>query len=105
MLKAVILKITKPCFINLGITANEKRGKELNALFGDTTHFVYGYMTSDTRLIMLYLYWRKEGNVLFNDALDTFLVWLYGIRHMIKGPQRLWEKKPAAATSWATLPN
>ena len=55
MLKAVILKITKPGFINLGITASEKRGKELNALFSDTTHFVYGYMTSDTRLLMLYL--------------------------------------------------
>ena len=25
---------------------------------------------------------RKEGNVLFNDALNTF--YLYGIRHMVK---------------------
>ena len=27
---------------------------------------------------------RKEGNVLFNDTLNTFYLWLYGIRHMIK---------------------
>ena len=27
---------------------------------------------------------RKEGNVLFNDALNTFYLRLYGIRHMLK---------------------
>ena len=27
---------------------------------------------------------RKEGNALFNDALNTFYVRLYGVRHMIK---------------------
>ena len=27
---------------------------------------------------------RKEGNVLFNDALNTFYVRLYGVRHMVK---------------------
>ena len=26
----------------------------------------------------------KEGNVLFNDALNTFYLQLYGIRHMVK---------------------
>ena len=30
--------------------------------------------------------WRKEGNVLFNDALNTFHFRLYGVRHMGKGP-------------------
>ena len=29
-------------------------------------------------------YTRKEGNVLFNDALNTFYLWLYGFRHMVK---------------------
>ena len=29
-------------------------------------------------------YRRKEGNVLFNDALNTFYLWLYGVRHMVK---------------------
>ena len=27
---------------------------------------------------------RKEGNVLFNDALITFYLRLYGVRHMVK---------------------
>ena len=27
---------------------------------------------------------HKEGNVLFNDALNTFYLWLYGVRHMVK---------------------
>ena len=27
---------------------------------------------------------KKEGNVSFNDALNTFYLWLYGIRHMVK---------------------
>ena len=26
---------------------------------------------------------RKEGNILFNDALNTFYIWLYGIGHMV----------------------
>ena len=29
-------------------------------------------------------HWRKEGNVLFNDALNTFYLRLYGVRHMVK---------------------
>ena len=28
--------------------------------------------------------WRKEGNVLFNDALNTFYLRLYRVRHMVK---------------------
>ena len=27
---------------------------------------------------------RKDGNVLFNDALNTFYLRLYGVRHMVK---------------------
>ena len=30
------------------------------------------------------MYTKKEGNVLFNDALNTFYLWLYGVRHMVK---------------------
>ena len=30
---------------------------------------------------------RKEGNVLFNDAFNTFYLRLYGIRHMVKDHQ------------------
>ena len=27
---------------------------------------------------------KKERNVLFNDALNTFYLWLYGVRYMVK---------------------
>ena len=44
---------------------------------------------------------RNEGNVLFNDALNTFYLLLYGVEHMVKDHSDS-ERKPAAATS-ATL--
>ena len=28
--------------------------------------------------------WERKGNVLFNDALNTFYLRLYGVRHMVK---------------------
>ena len=31
-----------------------------------------------------YTYLRKEGNVLFNDALNTFYLRVYGVRNMVK---------------------
>ena len=45
---------------------------------------------------------RNEGNVLFNDALNTFYLQLYGVRHMVKDHSVSERGKPAAAT-WATL--
>ena len=47
--------------------------KEMFYLMMHSTHFIYSYMASD----------RKEGNVLFNDALNTFYLRLYGIRHIV----------------------
>ena len=47
---------------------------------------------------------RKEGNVLFNDALNTFYLRLYGDIHMVKYHSDYRVRKPAAAT-WATLSN
>ena len=47
---------------------------------------------------------NKHGlrrNVLFNNALNTFYLRLYGIRHIVKDHTNS-EMKPAAAT-WATL--
>ena len=38
-----------------------------------STHFIYGYMGRE-----------RERNVLFNDALNTFYLQLYGVRHMVK---------------------
>ena len=45
--------------------------------------------------------WKKEGNVLFNNALNTFNLWLYGIRLTVKEHG---EKNYSVATaSWDTL--
>ena len=40
---------------------------------------------------------RKEGNVLFNNALNTFYLRLYEVRHMVKDHSES-ERKPAATT-------
>ena len=52
-----------------------------------STHFSYGYMASDIwlRTILIVRKEReRERNVLFNYALNTFYLRLYGIRHMVK---------------------
>ena len=41
---------------------------------------------------------RKEGNVLFNDALNTFYLRLYGVKHMVKDHSDSEKGKPAVAT-------
>ena len=41
---------------------------------------------------------QSEGNVLFNDTLDTFNLRLYGIRYIVMCHSDN-ERKPAAATS------
>ena len=41
---------------------------------------------------------RKEGTVLFNDALNTFYLRLYGVRHMVKDHSDSEKGIPAAAT-------
>ena len=43
----------------------------------------------------------QEGNVLFNDALNTFYLWIDGIEHMVNDHSDS-ERKCTAAT-WATL--
>ena len=40
-------------------------------LMTHSTHFIYGYM-------------EREKCFLFNDTLNTFYLWLYGVRHMVK---------------------
>ena len=57
-------------------------------------------VVDDTPVMEHWLEW-KEGNVLFNDALNTFYLRLYGVGHMVKYHSDS-EKKPATAT-WATL--
>ena len=50
-----------------------------------------------TILKLVRLEGRKEGNVLYNDALNTFYLRLYGVGHMVKDHSGN-ERKPAAAT-------
>ena len=49
--------------------------------------------------LVVYGYWWlvAEGSVLFNDALNTLYLWLYGVDFVVKE-----KRKPTAAT-WATL--
>ena len=54
-----------------------------------STHFIYGYMEGMKMFYLTthsthFIYGYMEGNVLFNDALNTFYLWLYGVRHMVK---------------------
>ena len=37
---------------------------------------------------------KKEGNVLFNDALNAFYLWLYGIKHMVKNHSDIERENP-----------
>ena len=46
---------------------------------------------------------RKEENVLFKDALDTFYLWFYDVGDTVKDHSES-ERKSTAAT-WATLSN
>ena len=38
----------------------------------------------DVNLSLLIYYFVKEGTILFNDALNTFYLWLYGVGHIVK---------------------
>ena len=49
----------------------------------------------------MYLVVRKEGNILFNDTLNTFYLRLYGIRHMVNEHSNN-EKIISTAATWAT---
>ena len=67
-------------------------------LTSHSTHFIYGYMatyiwyrtTYSIVLLNIVLYVvqcradRKEGNVLFNDVLNTLYLRLYGVGHIVK---------------------
>ena len=51
-----------------------------------TVSICYKESRSDPR-VGTQLYWhfgRKEGNILYNDALNTFYLRVYGVRHMVK---------------------
>ena len=57
------------------------RKKEMFYLTTHSAHFIYGY--NGVRHMVKDHSGRKEGNVLFNDALSTFYLRLYGVIHNI----------------------
>ena len=68
------------------------RGVRGSSVVRASTHgkFTYSHYSSDKTLVCKYDFWffkhlqgRKEGNVLFNDALNTFYLWLYDVGHMV----------------------
>ena len=66
---------------------SERGRKEMFYLTTHSTHFIYSYMASvpvNEGINQLKEKGRKEGNVLFNDALNTFYLRLYGVTHMVK---------------------
>ena len=49
------------------------------------TIYIYAYIRTYAYIhTYVRMYIRKEGNVLFNDALNTFYLRLYGVGHMVK---------------------
>ena len=46
----------------------------------------------------------KKGNVLFNDALITFYVRLYGVEHMVKGHSDNERGNPLPPLHWPFFP-
>ena len=51
-----------------------KGEREMFYLTTHSTHFIYGYMERER---------DRERNVLFNNALNTFYLRLYGVLHMV----------------------
>ena len=65
--------------------ANNGIGYGLSKVVFLTVHSEYGSICFKTDLICRFERIReRERNVLFNDALNTFYLRLYGIRHMVK---------------------
>ena len=64
----------------------EREREKMFYLTTHSTHFIYGYISSDIwlRTILRHILRERERNVLFNDALNTFYLRLYGVRHMVK---------------------
>ena len=64
--------------------SDSEREREKFYLTTHSTHFIYGYMASDIWLRTILIVRERERKVLFNDALNTFYLRLYGVRHMVK---------------------
>ena len=101
-----------PCWQRMAVERRKER-KEMFYLTTLSTHFIYGYMASAVYTVckIRLTQWPsgsvrqpvdtavrwKEGKVLFNDALNTFYLRLYGVRHMVK------DHSDSEGAIWATL--
>ena len=72
-----IVVITKKKSTDLLHFSFKEGRKEMLYLMTCSIYFIYSYMA-------LEIWWRKEGNVLFNDAINTFYLRLYCVRYMVK---------------------
>ncbi len=72
--------------LDLGIGHVRKKIYDINNIYltTHTTHFINGYIGVG------YIEMRererereREEMILFNDTLNTFYLWLYGVRHMV----------------------
>ena len=54
-----------------------------------TSHQILSFVTSESQCLKTSGWYHtlarvvQEGNILFNDALNTFYLWLYGVTHMV----------------------
>ena len=70
---------------------------------GEDRYIVIKYfcsLSSDNQQLTQMRAHRAEGNVLFNDALNTFYLLLNGVGHMVKDHS---DSERGNTTTWATL--
>ena len=56
------------------------------------SHITIGF--NSEQIFRLEAHGMKEANVLFNNALNTFYLWLYGLEHMVKDYSDSEREKP-----------
>ena len=108
----MVLLIMRSCLNILKSTALELEGQCPPALpatdaFANHCKYIWFYRsntkTDTLNSAILYVHCIQEGrSVLFNDRLNTFYLQVIWRRIYGKGPLRMRERKPTAAT-WATL--
>ena len=73
-----------------------------NQIFTHSDIFYYNFVFPEKKiLIQIHVRRKKEEHVLFNEALNTFYLRLYGIGHMVKDHSD--SERGNDAATWATL--
>ena len=66
------------------LTKKKKKKKKKKAIHLYIAQHLRKFTFRLNSMLKLPSHGRKEGNVLFNDALNTFYLRLYGVGHMVK---------------------